>query len=64
MITGDIINSVWENALRDVISKNQVPNEQVKTLLRKYGYEKLNEIEITNYKKIYKELGGQAWKNR
>ena len=59
-LTRETINSVWENALRDVISKNQVPNEQVKTLLRKYGYEKLNEIEITNYKKIYKELGGQA----
>ena len=58
-LTRETINTVWENALRDVISKNQIPNEQVKTILKKYGYEKLNEIEITNYKKIYKELGGQ-----
>ena len=52
------IDSKFENALRQRITDNNIPNEKVIEVLKKYGYSKLNEIELGNYKKICDELGG------
>lgn len=52
------INNTYEAALRKRIADNKIPNETVIKVLAKYGYSKLNEIELGNYKKICDELGG------
>lgn len=57
-LTRKTIDSKYETALRNIITKNNIPNETVIKLLAKYGYTKLNEIELGNYKKICDELGG------
>lgn len=57
-LTRKTIDAKFETALRSIISKNEIPNEQVIKVLAKYGYARLNEIELVNYKKICDELGG------
>ena len=57
-LTRKTIDAKYETALRNIISKNEIPNEQVISVLNKYGYSRLNEIELGNYKKICDELGG------
>lgn len=52
------IDEKFEKALRKRIADNNIPNEKVIEVLKKYGYSKLNEIELVNYKKICDELGG------
>lgn len=52
------IDSKFETALRKRITDNNIANEKVIEVLKKYGYSKLNEIELVNYKKICDELGG------
>lgn len=54
----EIIDEKFEKALRQRISNNNIPDEKVIKVLKKYGYSKLNEIELRNYKKICDELGG------
>ena len=58
ILTRKTIDNKFETALRNIISNNNIPNETVIKVLAKYGYARLNEIEITNYKKICDELGG------
>lgn len=57
-LTRKTIDSKFETVLRNVIAKNNIPNEEVIKVINQYGYTRLNEIEITNYKKICDELGG------
>jgi len=56
-LTRKTIDAKYEIALRNIISKNEIPNEKVILILNKYGYSRLNEIELGNYKKICDELG-------
>ena len=53
------IDSKYENILRQIITDNNIPNETVIKTLAKYGYTRLNEIELTNYKKICDEIKGE-----
>ena len=57
-LTRKTIDNKFETVLRNIISENEIPNEKVIKLLAKYGYTRLNEIEISNYKKICDELKG------
>lgn len=52
------IDEKFEKALRKRIADNNIPNDKVIEVLKKYGYSRLNEIELGNYKKICDELGG------
>ena len=63
-LTKNTINTTQENALRELITIQNIPVDKVKSILSKYKYTKLNEIEISNYTKILKELEGQEWKNQ
>ena len=51
-----LISKVMEEALREVIKKNNVPTERVLEILDDYGYEKLAEIKVTDLKKIQEEM--------
>ncbi len=51
-----LISKVMEDALREVIKKNNLPTERVLEILDDYGYEKLAEIRITDLKKIQEEM--------
>lgn len=53
------IDKKYEDILRDMISDYEIPNETVIKILAKYGYTRLNEIEISNYKKICEEIKGE-----
>lgn len=54
------INKTMENALRDFIKNNNIPNERVLAVLYDYGYEKLVEIQVKDYKKIQESLEVKA----
>lgn len=58
-LTRKTIDSKNENILRGVITENNISNETVIKILAKYGYTRLNEIEQSNYKKIYDEIKGE-----
>lgn len=50
------INKVQETALYDVIKNNGVENDYVIAVLKELGYNKLAEIKIKDYMKIYEEF--------
>lgn len=54
-----LIDSKFEAALRQIINDNNIPDEIVIKTLGKYGYKRLNEIELGNYKKICDEIKGE-----
>lgn len=58
-LTRTTINTTMESALREIISTKNIPTETVISILNKYNYSKLNEIEISNLKKIQNELEGK-----
>lgn len=58
-LTRKTIDGTKETVLRTIISNNSIPNEAVIKILAKYGYTRLNEIELGSFKKIYEELGGK-----
>ena len=55
-LTRNTINTTQENALRELITIQSIPVDKVKSILSKYKYVKLSEIETSNYTKILKEL--------
>lgn len=57
-LTRKTIDSTYETALKTIIKNNEISNETVIKILAKYGYTRLNEIELGNYKKICDDLGG------
>jgi len=50
------IDKTQESALRDVIKNNRISNERVIEILADYGYKKLAEIKMKDYKNIYDEI--------
>lgn len=57
--SGDIkINKTMEGALREVIKNNQIDSQKVLDILNNFGYEKLAEIRIKDFKSIQEKLVG------
>lgn len=52
------INKTMEEALREVIKNNNIPNQRVLDILDDFGYEKLAEIRIKDIKNIQEKLMG------
>ena len=57
-LTRKTISTAQENSLGELISIQNITTDKVKNILSNYKYSKLNEIEISNYTKILKELEG------
>ena len=55
-INQQLINSTQEKSLRKLITDNKIENEVVLEVLKNYGYERLSEIRLEDYKKIEGDL--------
>lgn len=52
-----LITKAFEDALRTFITNNNISNEKVIETLKQYGYSKLSEIKLKDYKEIQEKLG-------
>lgn len=52
------INKTMETALREVIKNNEIESQKVLNILDDFGYEKLAEIRIKDFKSIQEKLVG------
>lgn len=50
------ITKTMEEALRSFITNSEIENEKVIKTLAEYGYAKLNEIKLKDYKQIQERL--------
>ena len=51
-----VITKVMEEALRDFITRTNIENDKVVTILKQYGYKKLADIKMKDYGTIQKQL--------
>lgn len=52
-----VISKLMEGSLRDYITNKQVSNDKVIKVLAQYGYTRLNEIKLKDYKTIQEKIG-------
>lgn len=55
--TEKLISKPFEDALREFIKNKDISNEKVIETLKQYGYSKLSEIKLKDYKEIQEKLG-------
>lgn len=57
--TTGLITSTMEQALITAIKNNNIPKEEVIEVLENFGYKKLKEIKLSEYKEVTKALIGE-----
>lgn len=52
----ELINDVKIQAFKELVKNKNVPMSTVKTILKKYGYDKLDKVVVTDYGKVVNEV--------
>lgn len=52
----ELINDVKIQAFKELVKNKNVPMSAVKTILKKYGYDKLDKVVVTDYGKVVNEV--------